>query len=179
MLKDMELTVKQVQQNLKASQDRKKIYVDPKRTLGEFQVGEHVYIKVNPKKISLRLGRYSNFKPRYCGTFEILAKVGLVAYWLDVPSNVKVHNVFHVSILKKYIHDATHVIDCIVIQVDPEGDFQVGLECIIDRRELLLWNHTIGKVKVQWKHICLEESTWELESDMREVNPILFQDEIM
>ena len=66
-----------------------------------------MYIKVNSKKISLRLGKYSKLAPRYCGPFEILAKVGSVAYQLDLPPTVKVHNVFHVSILKRYIYDAT------------------------------------------------------------------------
>ena len=92
---------------------------------------------------------------------------------------IKVHNVFHVSILKKYVHDATHVIDWNVIHVEPEVEFQVGLERILDRRELSLWNYTIIQVKVQWKHFSLEESTWELESDMREIYPILFHDEEM
>ena len=76
----MELTMKRVQRNLKASQDRKKRYVDLNRTPREFQVGEHVYIKVNPKKISLILGKFSKLKAMYCEPFEILAKVGLVAY---------------------------------------------------------------------------------------------------
>ena len=58
LLKDMELTMKQVQQNLKVSQDRQKSYVDLERTSTEFQVGDHVYIKVNPKKSSLRLDKY-------------------------------------------------------------------------------------------------------------------------
>ena len=79
LLKYMELTVKQVQQNLKAAQDRKKSYVNLKRTPREFQVGDHVYIIVKPKKISLRLGKYSKLAPMYCGSFEILAKVGTVA----------------------------------------------------------------------------------------------------
>ena len=62
----------------------------------------------------------------YCGTFKILAKVGSVAYQLSLPPNIKVHNVFHVSILKRYIHDNSHVIDWNVIQVEPKGEFQVG-----------------------------------------------------
>ena len=74
-----------------------------------------MYIKVNPKKISLILGKYSKLQPRYCEPFEILAKLGSVAHQLALPPTVKVHNVFHVSILKKYIHDATHVIDWNVI----------------------------------------------------------------
>ena len=62
----------------------------------------------------------------YCGPFEILAKVGPVAYQLALPPNIKVHNVFHISILKRYVHYVSHVIDWNVIQVEPEGKFQVG-----------------------------------------------------
>ena len=71
LLKDTELTMKHVQQNSKASENRHKIYTDLKRNPREFQVGDHVYIKVKPKKISLILGKYSKLAPRYCGPFEI------------------------------------------------------------------------------------------------------------
>ena len=76
LLKDMELTMKQVQHNLKVSQDRKKRYACLKRTPQEFQVGDHVYVNVKPIKCSLRLGRYSKLVPRYYGPFEILSKDG-------------------------------------------------------------------------------------------------------
>ena len=95
--------------------------------------------------------------------FEILDKVGSVAYQLALPLHIKVHNVFHVSILKRYVHDVSHVIDWNVIQVEPKGEFQVGPEHILERREHLLRNHTIGQVKVQWKHLSLEKPTWEME----------------
>ena len=49
--------------------------------------------------------------PRYCGPFEILSRIGQVAYQLALPPNLKVHNVFHISVFKKYVHDATHVIN--------------------------------------------------------------------
>ena len=110
-MKDMELAVKQVQQNLKDVQDKQKSYAYLKRTPREFQVGEQVYIKVKPQKRSLRPGRYSKSGSRYFGPFGILAKVGPVTYQLALLPMIKVHNVFHVSILKKYVHDATHVID--------------------------------------------------------------------
>ena len=80
LLKDMKLTVKQVEQNLKVSQDKKKSHAGLKRTPRDFQVRDHVYIKVNTKKISLILGHYSKLAPRYFFPFEILAKVGQVAY---------------------------------------------------------------------------------------------------
>ena len=64
-----------------------------------------------------------------------------------------------------------------VIQVEPEGYFLVESDCILDRREIFLWNRTIGQVKVQWKHLSPDEATWELESDMWVAYPALFQEE--
>ena len=107
----MELIVKQVQGNLKAAQDQQKSQADLKRTQKEFQVGQHVLIKVRPKKSSLRLGSCAKLAPRYCGPFEILYRIGQVAYQLALPPNLKFHNVFHISMLQKYVHDATHVIN--------------------------------------------------------------------
>ena len=78
-------------------------------------MSDHVYIKVNIKKSSFRLGKYSKLVPRYFQPFEILAKVGSVALQLAPAPNIKVHNMFHVSILKKYVHDVSHVIDWNVI----------------------------------------------------------------
>ena len=61
------------------------------------------------------------------------------------------------------------------MQVEPEGDFLVEPDYILETREISLQNHTIGQVKVQWKHLSLEEATWELESHMQDAYPILFQ----
>ena len=94
LLKYMDLTVRHVQQNLKVAQDMQKIYADIKRTPREFQVGEHVYLKVKPKKISFILGKYSKLAPRYCGPFEILVKIGSIVYHLSLPPAIKVHNFF-------------------------------------------------------------------------------------
>ena len=89
---------------------------------------------------------------------------------------MKVHNVFHISVLKKYVHDATHVIDWNVVQVELEGEVLVELDCILGRREITLRKSTIGQLKVQWKHLSPEEVTWELESKMWEAYPHLFQE---
>jgi hypothetical protein len=67
------------------------------------------------------MGACAKLAPRFCGPFEILDKVGPVAYKLALPPTVKEQNVFHVSLLKKYIHDVSHIIDWFVIQVEPEG----------------------------------------------------------
>jgi hypothetical protein len=69
------------------------------------------------------MGACAKLAPRYFVTFEILDKVGLVAYRLPLPPTVKAHNVFHVSLLKKYVHDSNHIIDWYVIHVEPKGEF--------------------------------------------------------
>jgi hypothetical protein len=122
MLKEMEQQLIQIKKNLKIAQDRQKIYVDIKRTPREFKTGEHVYLRVRPRKSSLRMGACSKLAPRYCGPFEVLDRVGPVSYRLTLPPTVKEHNVFHVSLLKKYVHDYNHIIDWSVIQVEPERE---------------------------------------------------------
>jgi hypothetical protein len=87
---------------------------------------------------------------------------------------MRIHNVFHISLLKKYIHDPTHMIDWNLVQVEPKGKFQVEPLRILDRREITLWNRTVAQVKVQWKHFSPEEATWELEGDLWKSHPILF-----
>ena len=68
------------------------------------------------------------------------------------------------------------MIDWNVIQVEPEGEFQVGPEHVLDRREILLRNRTIGQFKLQWKHLSPKEATWGMESNMREAYPDLVQE---
>jgi hypothetical protein len=69
-----------------------------------------VLLKVKPKKSSMNLGSCTKLATRFCGPFEILDRIGSVAYMLPFPSSMNVHNIFHVSLLKKYVHDTNHVI---------------------------------------------------------------------
>jgi hypothetical protein len=97
-----------------------------------------VYIRVKPKKNYLRLGRYNKLSPRYFFPFAILSQIGIVAYKLALRAMVKVHDVFHVSLLKRYLHDHTHVVDWKMIQVEPVGEFPVEPDHILDKKELTL-----------------------------------------
>ena len=144
LLKEMELIVKQVQGNLKIAQDQQKSKADLKRTPKEFQVGKHVFIKVKPKKSSLRLGSCAKLAPRYCGPFEILSRIRQVAYQLDLPLNLRVHNVFHISVLKKYVHDANHVLNWNDVHVEPERYFLLEPDRILRQKEITLQNRTIS-----------------------------------
>jgi hypothetical protein len=174
MLKEMEQQVIQLKQNLKVAQDIHKSYIDKKRTPREFKMGDHVYLRVRSKKSSLRMGACAKLAPRYCGPFEVIDRVGPVAYRLSLPPTVKAHNFFHVSLLKKYVHESNHIIDCYVIQVELEGEFLLETLCILDRKETPLRNRTIAQVKVQWKHFGPDEATWEIEDAMKHAYLILF-----
>ena len=92
------------------------------------------------KKSSLKLGSCAKLSPIYCRLFEVLERIGLVAYRLAFPASTRDHNVCHVSFLKKYLHDPNRVINWDVIQVEPEGEFQIEPMCILNRKVTMLRN---------------------------------------
>ena len=102
--------------------------------------GDHVYLKVRARKSSLNLGSCAKLSPRYCGPFEVLERIGPVAYRLALPASTRGHNIFHVSLLKIYIHDPNHVINWDVIQVEPKGEFRIEPMHILDRKVTMLRN---------------------------------------
>ena len=112
---------------------------------------------------------------RYVGPFEILKQVGKVAYELALPPHMQhVHNVFHVSMIKKYRPDSNHVIEYEPIEVQSYLSYEERPIQILDRKEKVLRNKTVVMVRVLWRNPKVEESTWELESDMLEKYPQLF-----
>jgi hypothetical protein len=122
---------------------------------------------VKPKKSSLKLGSCTKLAVGFCGPFKILERIGSVAYMLALSASMNVHNVFHLSLLKKYVHDPNHVIDWHLIRVETEGDFQVQLVWVLDKKVKMLRNRVIELVKVQWTCYCPEDATWEHEDAMR------------
>jgi ribosomal protein L21E len=137
-LKEMEQAMVNIRKNTKVAHDRKQSYENIKRTHREFKVGDHVYLQVKPKISSMRMGMCAKLAPRYCGPFEVLERIGPVAYKLALQPIVKYHNVFHVSLFKKYVHHSNHVIYWNLIQVELEGEFFLEPQCILDRRETML-----------------------------------------
>eukprot|EP00253_Pinus_taeda_P029444 PITA_29444 len=174
MLKEMEEMVKKVRSNLKAAQDRQKNCVDRKRRFKEYQVGDHVYVRICAKRSTLQWSGCAKLAPQFCGPFQLLARIRSVAYQLTLPSHLRVHNVFHVSVLKKYVYDPKHVIRWQDIHVEPEGEILVEPLNILDRREVMLRKWAITQVKVQWQPFGPEEATWEDAELMKKVYPELF-----
>ena len=143
----------------------------------EFEVGDHVSLKVNLKRGVVRFGKRGKLSPRFIGPFKILKRMGTVAYRLALlPSMSGVHEVFHVSILRKYTLDPAHVVDWGHIEIDTDGTFEEGPVCIVDSRDRVLRRKTVRLVRVLWRHYGVEESTWEREDTMRATYPFLFRD---
>ena len=131
-----------------------------------------------PKRGVVRFGKCGNLSPRFIGPFEILERVGTVAYWLALPPSMSgVHEVFHVSMLPRYTLDPAHVADWGEIELDMDGTFEEGPVCIMDSRDQVLRRKTVRLVRVLWQHRGVEESTWEREDMMRATYPFLFRDE--
>ena len=109
--------------------------------------------------------------------YEIIAGVGPVAYRLDLPPELsKVHNVFHVSMLRKYIPDPSHVLRDQPVELKDNLTNKEQPMQIVDRREQILRNKVIPLVKVLWGNHEREENTWEPEAQMRRQYPQLFFD---
>jgi hypothetical protein len=138
LLKDMKDQMVRIKKNLKVAQDRQISYADKNNTSREFKVVNHVILKVNPKKSSLKLGSCTKLAARFHGPFEILERIRPIAYMLALSASMNVHNIFHVSLMKTYIHDPNHVIDWNLIQVEPKGHFQVQPVRILDKKVKML-----------------------------------------
>ena len=178
MLRDTSEKVSLIRQRLLMAQSRKKSYVDMRRRPLEFEVGDHVFLKVMPMRRVVRFDKRGKLSPRFIGPFEILEMVGTVAYRLDLlPSMSSVHEVFHVSMIRRYTPDPTHVVDWGEIEVHMDETFEEGPVCIVDSRDQVFRRKTVRLVRVLWQHHGVEESTWEREDTMRATYPFLFRDE--
>ena len=102
-----------------------------------------------PKRGVVKFGKRGKLSPRFIAPFEILERVGTVAYRLALPPSMSgVHEVFHVSILQKYTPDPAHVVDWGQIEVDTDGTFEEGPMCIVDSHDQVLRRKTVRLVLV-------------------------------
>ena len=180
LIRDTSEKVSLILQRLLTAQSRHKSYVDVQRRPLEFEVCDHIFLKVMPKRGVVRFGKRGKLSLRFIEPFEILERVGTVAYRLALtPSMSGVHEVFHISMLRRYTIDPTHVVDWGEIDVDTDGNFKEGPVCILDSRDQVFRRKTMRLVRVLWQHRGVEEATWEREDTMRAAYPFLFRDKGM
>ena len=168
MIKDTEAKVQVIRQRLKASSDRQNSYADLKRKDIEYEVGDKVFLKVSSWRKVLRFGKNGKLSPRFIGPYEVLERIGPVAYQLALPPELaKLHDVFHVSMLRKYRSDESHILPVQEIQVQKDLSYDEEQKAILDRELKQLRNKQVPLVKVLWQHHGREEATWEPEVTMR------------
>ncbi|KAL4037023.1 hypothetical protein IC575_000606 [Cucumis melo] len=154
-----------------------KSYADVRRKDLEFEVGDMVFLKVAPMKGVLRFAKKGKLSPRFVGPFEILERIGPVAYRLALPpSFAAVHDVFHISMLRKYVADPTHVVDFEPLQISENLSYEEQPVEVLAREVKKLRSREIPLVKILWQNHGVEEATWEKEEDMRAQYPELFED---
>ena len=169
-----------IRDRFRAAQSRQKSYYDIKRKALELEIGDKIFLQVAPMKAVMRFGKKGELSPRFVGPFEVLEKVGEFAYRIALPPALSgIHNVFHESMLRKYIPDPSHVLSYEPLQIRDDLSYEEVPVEILDRKEQVLHNRTISWVKVHWKNHSVKEASLEHEDDMLSRYPSLFQDQGM
>nr|GEW37868.1 putative reverse transcriptase domain-containing protein [Tanacetum cinerariifolium] len=169
-----------VKKNPKATRDRQKSYVVYGRKPLVFEVGDRVWLKVMPWEGVVRFGKKGKLAPRYVGPFEILERIGVVAYRLRLPEELNsVHDTFHVSNLKRCLADANMHVPLDEIKVDKTLRFVEEPVEIMDREIKKLKCRKIALVKVRWNLKRGPDFTWKHEDQMRIKYLQLFVDQVV
>ncbi|CAA0817652.1 Unknown protein, partial [Striga hermonthica] len=163
---------------IRSAQERQKVYADRKRQEHVYVVGDHVFLKVSPMGGVIGFGKKGKLRPRYIRPFEILDRVGDLAYRLALPPDLSgVHDVFHVSMLQRYVHNPDHVVNFDELQVERDLTYEEVPAAILDRKVHQLRNRAVSLVKVQWSRHDESEATWEKEAEIRRHYPNFEEDE--
>jgi hypothetical protein len=160
-----------LKRQLETARNRMKQIADKKRTEREFEEGDWVFLKLQPyRQNSVAVRKNLKLNPRYYGPFQISKRIGMVAYELKLPEGSLIHPVFHVSLLKKKVGDATIVSSKLPIS-DKEGRMQIMPLAILDRKLMKKGNGAATAVLVQWSNLYPEDATWEDLSDLQKQFP--------
>ncbi|GJY95327.1 putative reverse transcriptase domain-containing protein [Tanacetum coccineum] len=169
-----------INEKLKAVKDRQKSYADNRRKPLEFEVGDRVLLKVSPWKGVVRFEKKGKLVPRYVGPFEILERIGPVAYRLRLPEELSsMHDTFYVSNLKKCLADANLHVPLDEIKIDKTLHFIEEPVEIMDHEVRRLKHSKISLVKVRWNSKRGPEFTWECEDHIKSKYPQLFVNRVV
>jgi len=163
--------IEMLKYHLQRAQQRMKRQADLHRTDRQFELGDWVYVKLQPyRQQSVVLRRNQKLGLKFFGPFPILARVGEVAYKLQLPSSAKIHPVFHVSLLKKYVRPSPSTLGT-VPDIDDLGVIAMEPVTILAKKLGKRGNRAMVYLLVQWSNNPKEEATWELYSDMESRYP--------
>jgi hypothetical protein len=169
---EAEATVRRIQENLKVAKLRQESYANKRRRPLQFEVGDHVYLKVLPMKGVKRFGVTGKLSPRYIGPFPILEKCGKVAYKIELPPSLAgVHDIFHIPQLKKCLKAPVDVVLPEVAPLETDLTYPKHPIKILDQKSHVTRRKTIKFYKIQWSNHTEEEATWENEDFLRSRHP--------
>jgi hypothetical protein len=172
LVEEAEATVRSIQDNLKATKSRQETYANKRRQPLEFEVEDHVYLRVSPMNGVKRFGVKEKLAPRYIGLFPILEMCGTVAYKMDLPPSLAgVHDILHVSQLKKCLKEP---MDVMIPEVTPLKAYLSYPEQpikVLDQKDHVTRLKTIKFFKIQWSNHTEEEATWESKDFLRSHDP--------
>ena len=175
LVQKTEEAIQKIRQRMITAQSRQKSYADTRRRKLEFEVGDKVFLKVAPMKGIMRFGKKGKLSLRFVGPYDVVERVGDVAYRLALPPSLSnVHDVFHVSMLRKYISDPLNVLHQKPILTRQDMTYKEQPVEILDRKIKELRNRKIQLVKILWRNHSSEEATWEREEEIRARYPELF-----
>lgn len=161
MASEMMLKAETAKRAIQAAQDRTKTLEDKKRRFQMFNSGDLVLL--NTKNFKFKTSGCRKLTPRWCGPFKVITAVGLVAYRVELPRNLKIHNVFHVSLLKLYHPDSRTDLPPPPELIGEELEYEVG--DILQQRQVRHGRKTVTEYLVQWKGYPPEHNTWEPEDN--------------
>src|SRR5512142_1521282 len=175
VLTEAEEKVRTVRERLRIAQSRQKSYADNRRRELTFEAGDYVYLRVTPLRGVHRFQTKGKLAPRFVGPYKILERRGEVAYQLELPSNmIGIHNVFHVSQLKKCLRVPEEQADSEHIDIQEDLTYMEQPVRILDTSERRTRNKVTRFCRVQWSHHSEEEATWEREDELKAAHPHLF-----
>ncbi|KAK8931429.1 hypothetical protein KSP39_PZI016937 [Platanthera zijinensis] len=179
-MENMTEIIQMIQERMREAQSRQAKYYDARHRHVEFAMGDKVYLKIRPRHGVSRLRRQRKLSPRYMGPYTITERIGEVAYRLELPPELLgLHDVFHVSSLRRALLRPEHAIQEAPGPVEPDRSVPLKPVRIMDTETKVLRCKRVPLVRVQWDNCGTEESTWEHEDQMHELYPDLFTSDLL
>ena len=174
MLDEMQQQIDLICFEIKATQDYQKLYANSKRSNRSFELGDMVFLRVKPKCSSISLGKYKKLSARYCGPYLITKKLPKQAYELQLPPHIKVHNVFHVNLFKRYVLDENHILGYELPLVTKYGILDITPKRVLQTRQSVLRNKSIMEHLITWIGYPEQDASWEREDSLIQSYPDFF-----